>query len=212
MNTIKFISLFSGLLIILVFCISATKYSPKEHFIGDMGIPTKDVDDSLDKVPNTVFYKELPGKILVKLFPELPLEIPYANVANYLAEQMNERLHTLPRCINTSNTLFSVIRTIKVSNDTLRIVLHREGKMFAIVIDVTYDSKLEDTIASLTSIDLVGYLSEYDVTSWPGYDKSTSARVFPDEFAQTIIKDADYEKELVDKQQYGIKADRGISG
>jgi hypothetical protein len=208
MNTIKIISAFAGVLLIVVVCIFAIK-NTKEHFpddTNDMGIPTKDIDHSLDRVPNTVFYKELPGDMLVKLFPELPLDIPRENVADFLATHMNNGLLNLSRCINTSNTPFLVKSVRKVSNDILRIVLHREGKMYAVVIDVLY------TANHLTSIKLVGYLSEYDVTSWPGYDLSTSLTSFPNDVAQTIIKDADYENKLLKKQQYDIKADRGIAG
>jgi hypothetical protein len=214
MNTIKIISVFAGVLVIIVLYIVATKTS-KEHFpndvgdmgdMGDMGIPTKDIDESLYKVPNTVFYKELPGDTLMKLFPKVPLEMPQANVADFLADYMNKQLPNLSRCINTSNTPFLVKSVRKVLDNTLRIVLHREGKMYAIVIDVSY------TASRPTSINLVGYLSEYDVTSWPGYDLSTSHTLFPNDVAQTIIKDANYENKLVQKQQYDIKADRGISG
>lgn len=206
MNTIKIISVFAGVLLIVVLCIFAIQNSRKEHFPNDMGIPTKDIDESLYRVPNTVFYKELPGEILVKLFPELPLDMPLKNVADFLADYMNKGLLNLGKCINTSKTLFIVKGTHKVSDNTLRIVLHREGKMYAIVIDVTYAA------GRLSSIKLVGYLSEYDVTSWPGYDKSARLRLFPNDFNETIIKDKTYEQTLVQKQQYGIKADRGISG
>jgi hypothetical protein len=208
MNTIKIISAFAGVLLIVVLCIFATK-SSKEHFpndIADMGIPTKDIDESLYRVPNTVFYKELPGDILVELFPKLPLDIPRENVADFLANHMNNGLSSLGQCINTSKTLFTVKGTHKVSNDILRIVLHREGKMYAIVIDVLY------TTGRLTSMKLIGYLSEYEVTSWPGYDLSARHTSFPNDVAQTIIKDAHYENKLLKKQQYDIKADRGIAG
>lgn len=206
MNTIKFISLFSGVSLIVVLYILTTKSSHKEHFPNDMGIPTKDIDDSLHTIPNTVFYKELPGGISNGLFPQLPLDIPPANVADFLADYMNKGLSNLSECINTSKTLFTVKGTHQVSDNIVRIVLHREGKMYAIVIDVWY------TAERLTSIKLVGYLSEYDVTAWPGYDKLTRLRLYPNRFGETIVKDAGYEQELVQKQQYGIKADRGISG
>jgi hypothetical protein len=208
MNTIKIISVFAGVLLIVVIYVIATK-SSKEHFpndTNDTGIPTKDIDRSLYSVPNTVFYKESPGDILVELFPKLPLEMPRENVADFLATHMNKGLSNLGPRINTSNTLFLVKSVHKVSDDVLRIVLHREGKMYAIVIDVLY------TTGRMTSMKLKGYLSEYDVTSWPGYDLSTSHTLFPNDVEETIIKDANYEKKLIRKQQYAIKADRGIAG
>jgi hypothetical protein len=203
MNTIKIISTFTVVLLIVVVYIIATKRN-KEHF--SKGLLTKDIDETLQALPNTVFYKELPSNILVKLFPKLPLEMPQVEIADFLANYMNNGLSKLSPTINTSNTPFLVKSVRKVSDNTLRIVLHREGKMYAIIIDVWY------TQGNVTSIKLIGYLTEYDVTSLPGYDLSMRHTSFPNEFGETIIKHTNYEQKLLEKQKYGIKADRGIAG
>jgi hypothetical protein len=194
-KTYAFMFLLSLIIIfVIVWTISVHK-NYKEYFVEN-GLPL-DLLDTITPLPQ-MYFKELGHQEFVEI---VRLASPSSSIDN-LVGKMNNLIKTYD--LYTSNIPYQLKYTYTISQDIVRVLLYRDGKMYGFLLD--YNKRTGIAVP-------VAFILEQDIMTYTGIDKINVTRQY-EEYPinnNILVGTINEIDTTLQKQSSAIYQDRGLA-
>ena len=182
------------IIFVIVWTISVHK-NYKEYFVEN-GLPL-DLLDTITPLPQ-MYFKELGHQEFVEI---VRLASPSSSIDN-LVGKMNSLIKTYD--LYTSNIPYQLKYTYTISQDIVRVLLYRDGKMYGFLLD--YNKRTGIAVP-------VAFILEQDIMTYTGIDKTNVTRQY-EEYPinnNILVGTINEIDTTLQKQSSAIYQDRGLA-